>query len=137
MHLKWPLGVWRRDWRNWKSVDWNRLEYSEESGKPGETSWFQKMTTIWRWCEKLAIIILIFHRFLYSLSSYEYYYYHYCYQYSLILIHTYYLVFFGCPRGVMVKAMNCGIVVRDYVHFRANTLGKGMNPLILPPAMGK
>ena len=36
----------------------------------------------------------------------------------------------GCPRGVMVKAMNCGIVVREfvlqsryYVHFRANTLG--------------
>ena len=50
----------------------------------------------------------------------------------------------GCPRGVMVKAMNCGIVVREfvlqsryYVHFRANTLGKGVNPLILPPAMGK
>ena len=49
-----------------------------------------------------------------------------------------------CPRGVMVKAMNCGIVVREfvlqsryYVHFRANTLGKGMNPLILPPAMDK
>ena len=48
----------------------------------------------------------------------------------------------GCPRGVMVKAMDCGIVVcefvlqsRYYVHFRANTLGKGMNPLILP-AMG-
>ena len=48
------------------------------------------------------------------------------------------------PSGVMVKAMNCGIVVREfvlqsryYVHFRANTLGKGMNPLILPPAMGK
>ena len=48
------------------------------------------------------------------------------------------------PRGVMVKAMNCGIVEcefvlqsRYYVHFRANTLGKGMNPLILPPAMGK
>ena len=45
-------------------------------------------------------------------------------------------------RGVMVKAMNCGIVVwefvlqsRHYVHFRANTLGKGMNLLILP-AMG-
>ena len=43
----------------------------------------------------------------------------------------------GCPRGVMVKAMDCGIVVsefvlqsRYYVHFR-----KGMNPLILP-AMG-
>ena len=48
----------------------------------------------------------------------------------------------GCPRGVMVKAMDCGIVVREfvlqshyYVHFRANTLGKGMNLLILP-AMG-
>ena len=48
----------------------------------------------------------------------------------------------GCPRGVMVKALDCGIVVREfilqsryYVHFRANTLGKGMNPLILP-AMG-
>ena len=47
-------------------------------------------------------------------------------------------------RGVMVKAMSCGIVVREfvlqsryYIHFRANTLGKGMNPLILPPAMGK
>ena len=45
----------------------------------------------------------------------------------------------GCPRGVMVKAMDCGIVVREfvfqlcyYVHFRENTLGKGMNPLILP-----
>ena len=42
----------------------------------------------------------------------------------------------------MVKAMDCGIVVREfvlqsryYIHFRANTLGKGMNPLILP-AMG-
>ena len=38
----------------------------------------------------------------------------------------------------MVKAMDCGIVEREfvlqsryYVHFRANTLGKGMNPLIL------
>ena len=45
----------------------------------------------------------------------------------------------GCPRGVMVKAIDCGIVVsefvlksRYYVHFRANILGKDMNPLILP-----
>ena len=44
----------------------------------------------------------------------------------------------GCPRGVMVKAMDCGTIVnefelqsRDYVHFRANTLGNGMDPLIL------
>ena len=50
--------------------------------------------------------------------------------------------FRGCPPGVMVKATDCGIVVREfvlqsryYVHFRANTLRKGMNPLILP-AMG-
>ena len=48
----------------------------------------------------------------------------------------------GCPRGVVVKAMDWGIVVHEfvlqshyYIHFRANTLGKGMNPLILP-AMG-
>ena len=46
----------------------------------------------------------------------------------------------GCPRGVMVKAIDCGIVVSDLerllrIHFRANTLEKGMNPLILP-AMG-
>ena len=48
----------------------------------------------------------------------------------------------GCPRGEKVKAMDCGIVIsefvllsRYYVHFRENTLGKDMNPLILP-AMG-
>ena len=48
----------------------------------------------------------------------------------------------GCPRGVMVEAMDNGIVVSEFVlhlrfyfHFRASTLGKGMNPLILP-AMG-
>ena len=47
-----------------------------------------------------------------------------------------------CPRGVMIKVMDCGIVVREFVlqshyyaHFWANTLGKDMNPLILP-AMG-
>ena len=40
-----------------------------------------------------------------------------------------------CHRGVMVKAMDCGIVVsefvlqsRNYLHFRANTLGKGIKP---------
>ena len=44
-----------------------------------------------------------------------------------------------CPRGAMVKTMDCGIVVsefvlqsRNYLHFRANILGKGMKPLILP-----
>ena len=45
-------------------------------------------------------------------------------------------------RGVMVKAMVCEIVARVFelqsrywVHFRKNTIGKSMNPLILP-AMG-
>ena len=48
----------------------------------------------------------------------------------------------GCPHGVMVKAMDCGIIVSEFVlqsyycvHFWANTLEKGMNPLILA-AMG-
>ena len=48
----------------------------------------------------------------------------------------------GCPRGVIVKAMDCGIVVSEfvlqscyYVHFQANTLGKGMNPPY-PPSYG-
>ena len=43
------------------------------------------------------------------------------------------------PHGVIVKAMDCGIVVGEfvlqlpyYVHFRANTFGTGTNPLILP-----
>ena len=48
----------------------------------------------------------------------------------------------GCPLGEMVKAMDGGIVVsefvlqsRYYVLFLENTPEKGMNPLILP-AMG-
>ena len=46
------------------------------------------------------------------------------------------------PPVVMVKAMDAGLVVNEfvlhssyYVHFRENTLGKRMNPFILP-AMG-
>ena len=71
-----------------------------------------------------------------------------CIKIDLVLNYVHWLICHqtqtkeGCPRGVMVKAMDCGIVVREsglqwryYVHFRENTLGKGMNPLILP-AMG-
>ena len=43
------------------------------------------------------------------------------------------------PRVVMVDVLDCDIVVRGfefqlryYVHFRTNTLGKDLNPLILP-----
>ena len=50
----------------------------------------------------------------------------------------YFLREWGCPRDVMVNALDYGIVMsefelqlRYYVHFRTNTLGKGMNPLIL------
>ena len=57
-------------------------------------------------------------------------------------IYIYIYIYISTPRGVMVKAMDCRIVVtefefqlRYYVHFRINTLEKGMNPLILP-AMG-
>ena len=56
--------------------------------------------------------------------------------------HPVQIIVFGVITSVMVKAMDCRIVVsefvlqsRYYVHFRANTLGKGMNPAILP-AMG-
>ena len=47
-------------------------------------------------------------------------------------------ILWGCPHGVMVKAIDCRIVVsefelqlRYYVNLRTNTLGKGMNPQIL------
>ena len=48
-------------------------------------------------------------------------------------------LFWRCPCGVMVKAMDCRIVVSEfeiqscyYVHFQTNTLGKGMDPPYLP-----
>ena len=50
--------------------------------------------------------------------------------------HCSYADYRKCPRGVMVKAMDCRIVVsqfvfqsRYYVHFRTNIPGKGMKPL--------
>ena len=56
--------------------------------------------------------------------------------YSQILIH---ILGDGCPPGVMVKALDYENVVgqfelqsRYYVYFRTNTLGKGMNALLLP-----
>ena len=48
----------------------------------------------------------------------------------------------ACQRGIIVKALDSGIVVSEfelqllyYVDFRTNTFGKGMDSLILP-AMG-
>ena len=47
-----------------------------------------------------------------------------------------------CPCAVMVKALDCGIVISEFelqsyynIHFRTNTLKKGMNPLY-PPRYG-
>ena len=37
----------------------------------------------------------------------------------------------GCPRGVMVTVSEFVLKSRYYVHFRTNTLGKGIKPLIL------
>ena len=50
------------------------------------------------------------------------------------------IIYFSvCPCSVIFKAMDCGIVVNVfelqsyyYIHFRADTLGKGMKPFILP-----
>ena len=47
-------------------------------------------------------------------------------------------IFVGCTRGVIVKAMYCGIVVSSnsspaiMFTFGQIPIGKGMNPLILP-----
>ena len=45
----------------------------------------------------------------------------------------------SCYQQYIIKVMDYGMIVsefehqsRYYVHFRANTLGKDMNPLILP-----
>ena len=45
----------------------------------------------------------------------------------------------GGSRGVIVKALDCGIIVREvelqlrhYFHFQTYTIGKGMGLLILP-----
>ena len=44
----------------------------------------------------------------------------------------------GCPRGVMVKALDCGIVISDFelqlrhcVNFRKNTLWNSITPVLL------
>ena len=59
-----------------------------------------------------------------------------------ISIYQHYILDDKLRGDVMVKVIDCGIVIsefvlqlRYYVHFQANTLGKGMNPLTLP-AMG-
>ena len=64
--------------------------------------------------------------------------------YSLLLLQLFYYWFHsiflvGYPCGVMVNVLESKIIVSEfelklhyYFHFRTNTLGKGMEPLILP-----
>ena len=59
-------------------------------------------------------------------------------DYKLVVVSVWFLQVPGGGSS-LCNGMDCGIVVsefvlqsRCYVHFRANTLGKGMNPLILP-----
>ena len=87
------------------------------------------------WNSEMWIFILLYHHLISDL------------KYILILLYSIFSCIDHykdgvCPRGVMVKVLDCGIVVcefvlqlRYYVHFRSNTLGKGMSPLILQ-AMG-
>ena len=58
-------------------------------------------------------------------------------QHFFIRIYTFYggaRGVYGGARGVMVIVAGCGL---DDISHSTNTLGKGMNPIILPPAMGK
>ena len=41
----------------------------------------------------------------------------------------------GCPRGVMVKELDCRIVLQSRYYFQTNTLGKGNEPPY-PPSYG-
>ena len=59
-----------------------------------------------------------------------------------LILQGWYNFIWGCPCGVIVKAMDCRIVesefelqLRYYIPFRTNTLGKGMNPFY-PPSYG-
>ena len=64
-------------------------------------------------------------------------------QWDFLFIYNMEVKNMGCPRGVMVKAMNCGIVVREfvlqsryYVHFRANTPWERYEPPYSPSSYG-
>ena len=62
-----------------------------------------------------------------------------CKSFVLRIVHGTYncllMVIMRFPDGVMVKELDCGIVVSEFelqFIYRINTLGKGMNHLILP-----
>ena len=60
-------------------------------------------------------------------------------EYSWFEFRVFILLDWLSNHSVMVKAIDCGIVVNEfelrsnyYVHFQTNTLGKGTNSFILP-----
>ena len=85
----------------------------------------------------ISVFFKIFFMFVFLSFSFSSYLSQFISTYQSFLGH-----FRGCPRDVMVKAMDCRIIVHEfvlqsryYIHFRANTLGKGMNPPY-PPRYG-
>ena len=61
-----------------------------------------------------------------------------------IYIHTIYIYIYGGARGVMVIVAGNGhgdtiqiLTETDCISYNTNTFGKCMDPVILPPAMGK
>ena len=110
------------------------LKISKTGALPSETVWYQTQD---------IYIFLVGDKVLFFCRKYSQHYFD-----EASRSHRFWIQIFpstgleGCPRDVTVKVTDCGIVVsefvlqsRYYVHFRANTLGKGMNPLTLP-AMG-
>ena len=87
----------------------------------------------------------MFNSLFYSLLSFflSFFFHHYkCHITASFCIFFFFFLGWDILVVLWLKALNCGIVVSEfelqssyYVHFRTNTLGKGMNPLILP-AMG-
>ena len=62
------------------------------------------------------------------------------YFYEIIIPSKYLLKLLGGARGVMEMDTATQIQILDEtncISHSTNTLGKGMNPIILPPAMGK
>ena len=63
----------------------------------------------------------------------------------MILVYIFHIfvisfIFIGCPRDVMVNALDCGLVVSEFelqsrfdVHFRTNIRGKGINTKVDMP----
>ena len=102
----------------------------------GILSWIHRLFSFYcQFCNSLGI--LSFAKCSNSLFSYFKIY--ECMYTPIKSIKTICFCFFeGVPCGVMVKAMDCRIVISEFelqlyycIHFWTNTLGKGMNLLIL------